>query len=64
MDITIKGKPLVSCTDDDLVTEWQAGMWFEAQQGLTPQQLERVQSIEAEMKRREDAGTWNPSDDL
>jgi hypothetical protein len=50
--ITVKGKPLAECSDDELSREWEAGMFFDAQEGLTEQQAARMKALEAEIEKR------------
>ena len=50
--ITIKGKPLAECTVNELHAEWEAGMYFDAAEGLSPEQSARLVAIEREMANR------------
>lgn len=52
-EYTIKGKPLSECTDAELCAEWEAGMWFDCQEGLTKAQEAKHLAVEQEMTRRE-----------
>ncbi len=49
---TIKGKPLAECSVEELNTEYDAGNWFECQEGLAPEQERRLIAIETEIERR------------
>lgn len=49
---TIKGKPLPECSYDELAHEMNNGLVWEAMDGLTKAQQERLTAVERELDKR------------
>ena len=48
-------KPVADMTDEELYSEWQGGMFFECQEGLSDADQSYLTEIEREMDRRQEA---------
>lgn len=53
IEYTLNCRPLADATNAELFAEWNAGMFFDAIEGLTEDRAIRLKAIEAEMDRRE-----------
>lgn len=60
---TLNGKPFSECTTEEIRKEWLAGMWLEAQDGLSEAQSSRMSALGKELDGRPDADLEGPDDE-